>query len=673
MSTPPTPNSTNNTTSSSPPTHENDDDSNDTLLCLNFNQDGGCLAVGTAHGFRICNSVPFQETFRRTFHANSNSNMNSNLNLKQKNHELVSNSKSDGCGNDNGDEKKKKKSAEDEKKNEPSSSSSEPINHSATSNSSNSSNSGGGGGGIGHIEMLYRCNLLALVGGGTSPQYQKNKVLIWDDHLKRPIGELRFRHAVLSVKLRRDRICVALKDRVYVYNFGSLALLDTIVTGFNPLGLLCISTNTTSDGSIGKGSNSHKNRGNEKNHEKDDSGMVLACPSVQTGQARVELYGKRKTLLIDAHESTLSAMALSVDGKYLATASERGTIIRLFSTQDSSSSSSSSSSSNTSSDGSTGGPTTTTTPLGIPLREFRRGVEQAKIESLCFSFDKCWLACASDRGTVHIFQVEEEEKRNDHDNGNSYGKSSLSSTKSKKKSSSFTSSFAKKMIPSILSSVVSSPRKYLLDGEHSYVQVRGITYPKKCAFVAPHTIAIAGLDDCGNGCLLLASFGPPELMMDGQNGSIVGKDSSSYNKSSSLSSTSATKGEARRIAYHRFFKRGKYDRNDNHHLHHQNGNLDNNVDYNNGQQLKFTDVKNEFIDDNNDDNHNEINVQKGNTDDEKGEEDGITKKIEEMTFDEDEGFVSIIADDGSDDEPRRESKEVNNETEIKAEKKECSQ
>jgi WD repeat-containing protein 45 len=60
-------------------------------------------------------------------------------------------------------------------------------------------------GGIKHVEMLYRCNYVGLVGGGESPKYSKNKAIIWDDYEKKIAIPFDFNAEVISIKLRRDR------------------------------------------------------------------------------------------------------------------------------------------------------------------------------------------------------------------------------------------------------------------------------------------------------------------------------------------------------------------------------------------------------------------------------------------------------------------------------------
>ena len=61
---------------------------------------------------------------------------------------------------------------------------------------------------------------------------------------------------------------------------------------------------------------------------------VLACPGLHRGEVRVQLYDSRKTRFIRAHETALAQIELSLDGSRLATCSEKGTLVRIFSTAD---------------------------------------------------------------------------------------------------------------------------------------------------------------------------------------------------------------------------------------------------------------------------------------------------------------------------------------------------
>jgi WD40 repeat protein len=213
----------------------------DEILYVSFNQDQGCFACGTQKGFKIFNSYPFKDTFKRGRFIIFNI-------FKEFD------------------------------------------------------------GGIGICEMLFRCNILALVGGGQHPKFPLNKVLLWDDHQYKCIGELSFKSYVKAVRLRKDKVVVVLENRIYVYNFADLRLIDAIDTFENPRGLCAISA--------------------------DPNYSILANPDKKKGAIKITNYDKpNSNIIIDGHSNSLSCMNLNFTGSLLASASDKGTIIRIFSTE----------------------------------------------------------------------------------------------------------------------------------------------------------------------------------------------------------------------------------------------------------------------------------------------------------------------------------------------------
>mmetsp|Transcript_12107 Transcript_12107/g.30728 ORF Transcript_12107/g.30728 Transcript_12107/m.30728 type:complete len:389 (+) Transcript_12107:131-1297(+) len=279
-------------------------DSQARTLCVRFNQTGGCFACGTEAGIRVYNCDPFKETIRRNF------------GISRKSY---------------GSQQRQGKAALCEY------------------------------GGVGTVEMLFRSNLFAVVGGGEFPSFPVEKVLIWDDHQCKWIGELGFHSKVLGVRLRRDKIVVALKNKIFIYNFEDLKLLQQLESVDNPKGLLALSSN--------------------------QDRSVLVCPGLQCGQIRIEhLDYRRSNFIKGAHTSALACLGLSLDGSMVASASEKGTLIRVWRTTPKQ-------------DGS-----------GNFLEmELRRGSDRAEIYSIAFSPSNSWLAASSSKGTVHIWPLQSNE------------------------------------------------------------------------------------------------------------------------------------------------------------------------------------------------------------------------------------------------------------------------
>jgi len=210
--------------------------------------------------------------------------------------------------------------------------------------------------GIGIVEMLFRSNIFALVGGGKTPKKPPNVLMIWDDFQNKCIAELEFKSNVNCVKLRREFILISVKEKAYLYNFTDLKLLKSYDIYPTNKGISCITycQNT-----------------------------ILAVPGNSIGTVIIDNYTLGKQHIIAAHEHTIEALALNSDGSRLATASTYGTIIRVWDTI-----------------------------TGEKVNEFRRGIDTATINSLVFNSNNTQLLVSSDKGTVHLFSLIEEDDKN---------------------------------------------------------------------------------------------------------------------------------------------------------------------------------------------------------------------------------------------------------------------
>ncbi|KAL8700809.1 MAG: hypothetical protein Q9201_005243 [Fulgogasparrea decipioides] len=195
--------------------------------------------------------------------------------------------------------------------------------------------------------MLGQANYVALVGGGRNPKFPTNKVIIWDDAKQAAVITIEFHSQVFQARLSRSQILVALLNSVSLYAFSSPPKkVSSFETSDNPLGLCCLGS------------------------------KIVAFPGRTPGQVQIVEIGTGNVSIIPAHSSPLKAMTLSPNGEILATASETGTLIRLFSTANC-----------------------------ARISELRRGIDTAAIFSLAISPSNTMLAVTSDKATLHIFDL----------------------------------------------------------------------------------------------------------------------------------------------------------------------------------------------------------------------------------------------------------------------------
>ena len=211
-------------------------------------------------------------------------------------------------------------------------------------------------GGIKNCEMLYRTNLLALIGGGEVPKFNPQKLIIWDDRQNKVISEIKFFSNIKNVKLTKKRIFCILENNIYVFDLNTLENTEIIPTIANPKGLFGINNN-------------------------EDNTVIAYMPklndkSINKGSIKIKNYDKEYEKQITAQDDSITCMSLNNDGTLLATSNEKGIIIRIHSCVN-----------------------------GDLLSQFKRGTKKVEINYICFDDLNNYLAVTSVKGTIHIWSL----------------------------------------------------------------------------------------------------------------------------------------------------------------------------------------------------------------------------------------------------------------------------
>ena len=212
-------------------------------------------------------------------------------------------------------------------------------------------------GGIAKCELSYRSNYLALIGGGSCPKFSNKKVILYNDEKDSIESEFKFTTPVLNVKLKKFLIFIVCEKKIFVFNIENSQNIDCLETSTNKNGIIAING--------------------------DPEKTIMACPiefnenDLDKGYISIKNYKNNKCFPFLAQDDKISYMVMDYYGLLLATANEKGTLIRIHSCKD-----------------------------GTLLQECKRGKEKAQISYINFDIDYNYMGVSSDRKTIHIWKLD---------------------------------------------------------------------------------------------------------------------------------------------------------------------------------------------------------------------------------------------------------------------------
>ena len=216
------------------------------------------------------------------------------------------------------------------------------------------------------MEQLFSTSLVALI---LTPRLLR----IVNTKKHSTICELTFHGMVVAVRMNRKRLVVMLEEIVFIYDISNMKLLHQQLTPLNPAGICAVSPNSENNFLVlPHCQKSPPTAPSQQSH-------VPKSIVKETISGDVLLYDLNKmeeVTVIQAHQTPVSYVAVNNDGTLMATASEKGTVLRIFSIPD-----------------------------GKKMYQFRRGTMPSTIYCMSFNATSTLLCVSSATETVHVFKL----------------------------------------------------------------------------------------------------------------------------------------------------------------------------------------------------------------------------------------------------------------------------
>ena len=149
---------------------------------------------------------------------------------------------------------------------------------------------------------------------------------------------------------------ISTSRKIHIYNFKKYENIETIETFNNQNGIFDIN--------------------------KKSNNLILVYPDKLIGRIKIKFFESNTITKINAHKNNISFISLNSYGTLISTASEKGTLIRIFNTNN-----------------------------GDLLQEIRRGYDNTLIYDIIFSENNLLLGVSSNKKTIHIYSIEDSYKK----------------------------------------------------------------------------------------------------------------------------------------------------------------------------------------------------------------------------------------------------------------------